>query len=36
MNEDFNKKLYGLGFEEASATIALKLSASGKTESIIP
>jgi len=36
MNEEFNKNLHSLGFEEACVTVALKLSASGKTKSIIP
>jgi hypothetical protein len=31
MSEEFNKNLHSLGFEEACAIVALKLSASGKT-----
>jgi hypothetical protein len=31
MSEEFNKNLYSLGCEKACATVALKLSASGKT-----
>jgi len=31
MNEEFNKNLHSLGFEEACAIVALKLNASDKT-----